>query len=32
MNIPKEDDGNVSDVSLSDDVSLSRTGNITTTV
>ena len=32
MNIPKEDDGDVSDVSLLDGVSLSRTGNITTRV
>ena len=32
MNIPKEDDGSDSDVSLLDDVSLSRNRNITTPV
>ena len=32
MNILKEDDRSVSEVSLLDGVSLSRTGNMTTTV
>ena len=32
MNIPKADDGSVSEVSLLNGVSLSRTGNMTTTV
>ena len=32
MNIPKEDDGDVSDVSLSDGASLSITGYISTRV
>ena len=32
MNIPKEDDGSVSEVSLLNGVSLTRTGNMTTTV